>query len=302
MKLFTAFHKVKKKTIRLLTYNRIYQKKLNEKINEYSELPIQEYSDMPIGKNIQLYWWYGDNNGDKLLNLGDYLSSIVVKHYAPTSGGSDTQKTVYGIGSILGFRVQDAVVWGSGLLDTSVTYAAKVKLSDFDIRAVRGPKTRRVLLKLGKKCPKVYGDPAILLPDIYTPEDKTKIYDAVIIPHFAVPLDIPDNYPGIKTLNILTTDYKCFVDQIVKSKVVISGSLHGIILAEAYGVPAILVDQNNRDLFKYKDYYFGTGRHIVKVAKSVEQALHMKPMPLPNLKKQRERLIAAFPYDIWKQK
>ncbi|WP_346793949.1 polysaccharide pyruvyl transferase family protein, partial [Klebsiella pneumoniae] len=52
-----------------------------------------------------------------------------------------------------------------------------------------------------------------------------------------------------------------FTKEIVNSKFVISGSLHGIIIAEAYGIPAIFLDNNSGESrFKYDDYYFGSGR------------------------------------------
>ena len=42
-----------------------------------------------------------------------------------------------------------------------------------------------------------------------------------------------------------------------KAKLVISSSLHGIILAETYGIPAILLmDKVTNNMFKYNDYYY----------------------------------------------
>ena len=41
-------------------------------------------------------------------------------------------------------------------------------------------------------------------------------------------------------LQVLTTDYRLFLNELVRGERVISSSLHGIILAESYGVPAVL--------------------------------------------------------------
>ncbi len=74
------------------------------------------------------------------------------------------------------------------------------------------------------------------------------------------------------------------------------------IIAEAYGIPAILLceDLDNEDLFKYYDYYFSTNRYNVKVARTIEEAVTMEPMELPNnLEKLKEGLIDSFPYDLW---
>lgn len=45
---------------------------------------------------------------------------------------------------------------------------------------------------------------------------------------------------------------------------VYSSSLHGIILAEAYGVPAVMFRSYDKSVdFKYLDYYASTGRYDV---------------------------------------
>lgn len=78
------------------------------------------------------------------------------------------------------------------------------------------------------------------------------------------------------------TDYRKFIDRIVNAELVISASLHGIILAEAYGIPAIMLnDTPSEDITKYKDWYFSTGRKKFPIADCVEDALHMKVQTLP---------------------
>ncbi len=53
------------------------------------------------------------------------------------------------------------------------------------MRAVRGPLTRQFLMDMGIDCPKIYGDPALLLPKLFPEfkksENPTKEY--IIIPH-----------------------------------------------------------------------------------------------------------------------
>lgn len=82
---------------------------------------------------------------------------------------------------------------------------------------------------------------------------------------------------------------------------VISSSLHGIILAESYGVPAVLLDTGNKNLFKYYDYYEGTGRNYVPIVKSIEEGLqyNFDNYNFPNIEEIQDRLIKTFPIDLW---
>lgn len=41
-----------------------------------------------------------------------------------------------------------------------------------DIRAVRGPETRKLLINVGFDCPGIYGVPAVIMPLIYNPDVK----------------------------------------------------------------------------------------------------------------------------------
>jgi pyruvyltransferase len=157
--------------------------------------------------------------------------------------------------------------------------------------------TREALQALGHKCPEVYGDPAVLMPLVYTPKTQRNTQDYVVVNHFL------DNTEYENCVPILTTDYSGFIDKLYCAQRVISSSLHGIILAEAYGVPAVLfLPEATKDyltLYKYQDYYYGTGRKEFPVAHTIQEALSVKPCAIPNWKPIRENLIEAFPADLW---
>lgn len=260
-------------------------------------------TDHYLGGGVYLYFFRIKNNDNSFTdNLGDYLSKIVVSHFIPKNQNYNNkfgkEITLYAIGSILGFRTQNAVVWGSGILEDNKLPLFELCLSKLDIRAVRGPKTYERLIKLGKKVPKVFGDPAILMPFIYLPPQKPKKYAiSLILNHMNRDFEIPKS--NINKIEILTSDYENFINQIVQSRKIISSSLHGIILAETYGIPAILLLHENQSMFKYKDYYYSTGRYDITVAHNVADALTMQPMQLPNLKSMQEALIKSFPNDIF---
>jgi pyruvyltransferase len=154
------------------------------------------------------------------------------------------------------------------------------------------------LLDSGYDCPEVYGDPAIIMPLIYNP-DIEKEYDVSFIVHISK--NKKRNLPEIgNVINIGTDDYKKVISQIKASKKIISSSLHGIILAETYGVPAVFVAKDIRtQMMKFYDWYEATGREDFVIASSYEEALELESPALPKLEKIRENLMASFPYDLW---
>lgn len=167
------------------------------------------------------------------------------------------------IGSILQWSRKNTVVWGAGLLSNFVEIDNKPKR----ICAVRGPLTRDILLKKGYSCPEIYGDPALLLPYVYRPKDKAPVYKLGIIPHY-----IDKNASWIKSMqesndvliiDIITDDWEKLVNQIVSCESIISSSLHGIILADAYHISSLWVEFSDKvmgDGFKFKDYNLSVGK------------------------------------------
>ena len=74
-------------------------------------------------------------------------------------------------------------------------------------------------------------------------------------------------------------------------------------MAETYGVPAVFVSENGKmysEIIKYYDWYFATNRTTVVMATTVEEALNVTPMPLPDLSHMQNDLLNSFPYDLWK--
>lgn len=255
-----------------------------------------------IVKNRVNLEWVNNNN------LGDSLGPIIYEWMLRQKGlniNSPTKKTVhlFTCGSLIGVGYFDVTVWGSGIhLVTNIANLIKLKpLRKYDIRAVRGPVTRQILIGCGYQCPAIYGDPAIIMPLIYDETVSEKKYDISIILHYHVNNE-DFTQSECNYIHIGTTDYKKVIQEMKLSRKIISSSLHGIILAETYGVPAVFLntgDYVDKALMKYYDWYYSTGRMCVKIATTIEEAIAMEPMPLPDLTELREKLMNSFPYDLW---
>lgn len=251
------------------------------------------------------------DNGDYPYNLGDCLAYPIVEflldkkklHIDQPVSKKKHLKTV-GSGALASY--QDATLWGTGVEFDGLRGAWWEKYWDakhrkLDIRAVRGPLSREVFLKLGHQCPEVYGDPGILMPILYTPENlPTEKKDYGIIPQFTSEPEIRKYIPADRIISTNTNDFKAFIDKVCSCSMVYSSSLHGIILAEAYGVPAIFYRELHRNIdFKYRDYYASTGRFDVPMAATLVEAMKMTPPPLPDLRQMQQKLMEVFPYDLW---
>ena len=242
-----------------------------------------------------MFWWESKDAG---VNFGDDLSHVIVERilgrpvrlYSPTNPG----KLLFGAGSILHYARDEDVIWGSGFRENP---AKENRFHTLDVRAVRGPRTRDFLLKKGIPCPEVYGDPAILMGDLF-PEftNNDPIYDYIIIPN----IQEMGCFLGYKNLVLPTLPWQEVVKKINQSRLVISSSLHGIIVAESYGIPARLLKMTwIEPLLKYEDYYESTGRKKFRYATSVQDAIKMggeKPGRIDP-----QRLLEAFPWDYFQE-
>ncbi len=135
----------------------------------------------------------------------------------------------------------------------------------------------------------------ILLYCSFFPEfKKNPTRDFIVIPHLS-----EEKYFS-KNENIVfpSEPWEQVMEKILGSKFVISSSLHGIVVAEAYGIPARLLRlTDNEPMFKYYDYYLGTGRKEFRCARSISEALEMGGEVLPEL--DIKPIINAFPWELF---
>lgn len=251
-------------------------------------------------EGLPLYYWQQNH----FVNFGDYLSLKLVERIVagPVKVHQNYPwnkvKKLLAIGSILSFGKDNDVIWGTGI-NGKLLQKKDYAFSKLDVRAVRGPLTEAFLQENFQiESPKIYGDPALLLPYFF-PEFEKKVnpqFKYIIIPHYSENNLFPKTIDGQV---IYTTDpWNEVIEKILDSEFVISSSLHGIIVAEAFGIPARMLRVGPTEpLFKYQDYYLGTNRPDFQFATSVEEALEMggeKPFEC-DLKS----LYEAFPFEFW---
>uniref|UniRef100_A0AB33JQU9 Polysaccharide pyruvyl transferase domain-containing protein n=1 Tax=Prevotella sp. GTC17262 TaxID=3236797 RepID=A0AB33JQU9_9BACT len=172
------------------------------------------------------------------------------------------------IGSILQSANKNTIVWGSGLLFVDSYPKEQPK----KICAVRGPLSRKVLVEHGIACPEVYGDPILLLPKFYQPQVKQR-YKIGIIPHIHDENnEILKQYQSVYPDSILISmkhygKWQEIVDKIASCDLILSSSLHGLIVSDAYGVPNKWIEFNNQaedKKFKFLDYFASVRRKTTR--------------------------------------
>lgn len=173
-----------------------------------------------------------------------------------------------GIGSILTILLKKyedqksspVVVWGSGFIKDVKKDDRLYR--DVDVYAVRGKKTLADLKRLTKKDYKdiVFGDPGLLISDCYEGLTVDKKYKYGIIPHYVDQSD--ENLKKIQlrdsiVINILDPIDKV-VNDICSCECILSSAMHGLIAADAFGIPNIRFIASYKLMggeYKFDDYY-----------------------------------------------
>lgn len=216
-----------------------------------------------MSRSIKLFWW------NKTPNFGDAISPLLVSRLSgcPVEWAEPSKADIFAVGRIM-FQIRvgalnqnrkrPPLVWGSGTMSPiSTDFIEKA-----DIRLVRGPFTA-TLLGLNST---EFGDPGLLACDLLDdrPENNSKV--GVVLHHSQVQnqkfrqlIEAIDNAvlidPRDEPLDV--------VKRIAECKFVLSSSLHGLIVADAFGVPNtwIIPDGIHREArLKFFDYFASVGR------------------------------------------
>lgn len=221
-------------------------------------------------------------------NFGDLLGPILVRELVTRLGlgRARARRRLLAVGSVLHLARPGDVVWGAGR-----NAKAGEAAGDLDVRAVRGPRTAEAY-------PGVVagGDPALLLaglrPEFVVPRERRQ--GVAIVPNLNELAAVRDRRGVVNPRSPL----RHVLRRIAGSELVVGSSLHGIVVAEALGVPARAVRSIAEPALKYEDHYLATGRDpAAAIAHSVAEAIERGGAPPPVW--DPEPLLAAFPADLW---
>ncbi|WP_430647036.1 polysaccharide pyruvyl transferase family protein [Agromyces sp. GXS1127] len=201
------------------------------------------------GTVVGAYWWVG------LPNFGDDLTPWLLPRYGvvPVHRTAGTARLA-GVGSILEHLPQDfsGAIWGSGLM-----HDREHPMPAANVLAVRGRLTAE---RIGAPQGTALGDPGLLVGRRVRRAPVR--WDVGIVPHFShrtnpVLRALAGGAAGrVRTIEVQRSAARTVRD-ISACGAVVTTSLHGLITADAFGIPAVWTsvepDLGGGD-FKFRDY------------------------------------------------
>ena len=212
----------------------------------------------------RVYWWTGGDWFSEYQtpsNFGDAITPIILDYFnVDYEYVSDDTFNMLCIGSHISLAKNNTIVLGSGIKQITdyINPYAKYYF-------VRGPITKGLIEQKGKNCPEIYGDAAVLLPLIRNSSIKKHEYG--IVPHWTQYENTKTLYPNENVINPVTDCVNNVIDKITECRYILSSSLHGIIVANAFDIPTAWVDLGKierDDDSKFKDYFYSIGIKPIK--------------------------------------
>jgi hypothetical protein len=201
------------------------------------------------GAVVPAHWWDGHPN------FGDDLTPWLLPNYGvlPIHRVASRARLA-GVGSILEFLPSDwnGVVWGSGLMRGEPHPLEKAR-----VLAVRGHLTRELI---GAPDDVALGDPGILAGRLRPRPERR--WDVALVPHghhrSHAPFLALAETAGlrVRVVNVHHTAERV-IREIGASGAIITTSLHGLVTADAYGIPTawtMLEPPLGGGAFKFRDY------------------------------------------------
>jgi hypothetical protein len=201
----------------------------------------------------------------RIPNVGDAINPDLITAMSgrPTVWTGDfSEPHLLATGSILGFATPSSLVWGAGVLHARTNVD---NVEGANIAALRGPLSAEVVRASGITLRDIpLGDPGILAPDLLgVRRSADPEHELGIVPHY-VDRDNPSlNRLGAVGAHMLNVHDEpiTFLQQMAKCAAIASTSLHGLIFAEALGIPNLWLKVGHEiagNDFKFADWFATT--------------------------------------------
>ncbi len=249
---------------------------------------------------LKLHWWKAEPNFGDAINplIVGHVAGRVVEHIGPR------RADLFAIGSMMQVvkrtqkeprtQGEKLCVWGTGLLNPIFGHDF---LDNVELALVRGPITAALLKRKMKK----FGDPGLLINDVL-PFEGTRQDRIGIVPHLSLMEDPALIAFAASDPAYLLIDPRADAEEvclkIASCAHVFASSLHGLIMADAYGVPNTWIEPKGQSWLKYLDYAASIGRSDMIAPKSFTQAAGTKSTPITyadGISAAREALYESFP-------
>ena len=201
---------------------------------------------------VKAYWW------KEVPNFGDALAPLLIEHFTDlkVEWGTISHSSIASIGSILEHipPLWDGYVLGSGKLFEFSRLHLHTRTAK--ILSVRGPLSAR-----GIPGDFTLGDPGLLADELVGPQEKQ--WDLGILPHWqdrtlAMQFQALVKKPYTSKVINPSDDPLEVLRQIGACHRIVTSSLHGMITADAFGIPrrveiCTAMERDGGD-FKFRDY------------------------------------------------
>lgn len=240
-----------------MKYLYYYKNNFGDELSKYIVEHMFNGENVKWSKPFSFYECFCDTIRYALALIGykrNRLSSLLCFGYK--------RKVIMAIGSIIGEARNNTLVWGAGVANIHTKIESRALYF-----AVRGPLTALKLQEYGIATDSIaLGDPAVLMPIFYKPLSKKK-FKVGIVAHNADYIYIKNilstsaRCNSILLISLKSSDVEGVVDSIAGCEIIVSSSLHGLIVAHSYGIPAIWLHSSNvlGDGSKYLDYLSSVG-------------------------------------------
>lgn len=238
---------------------------------------LLQVHESPVARSVPTYSWNLRGNFEDLIGewvVEQALGRPVHNTIGEASGGPALMP---GGSTIQGMQRKGMTVWGSGLiapLSESVVRKLTARAPD-RLLAVRGELTWRELSsRLGWRVPRLFGDPALLLPR-FVPRASASGCVA-LVPHYTHGGLFSKSELGSSVVRVAPgLGPEAAVEAISGARAVIATSLYGIMVAQAYHVPWLwlkVVDSRYQgDDFTFEDFSSLLNRAEVRVVEMAAQ-------------------------------